>query len=508
MTREDAERKIARLEAELAQRDRLLEGLYKQVAKLLDEVARLSKQPSRGRARRKEREAKTARKRDADADPPTPPDRDEDDDDDSPKGVPRREPIDGDLERDLEEHPLDPNKVSCCPTPLLESREPKVLERKTLVPAHVRVRRVELHRAQCLCCGAVHTAQTPPLAMPNGSLTAVLIAYIVNGKCGLHLPLSRLIADLMAKGLRMAKSTMSNVMRHASGLLIPVYDRIVAALFSSHLIHIDGTGIKALTPGEKGSHRGQIAVYCNAEVTVYGYSEDKKGGRIHDFLRVGQPGGYRGDVVADAANNMDLLYRDGTIRECGCWFHARDKFEQAIPSASAAAHQAIAWMGTLFDVETRADRAGDSNSQRRARRKRDSIPLLRGFHRWMNAMQDRFTPDEELYKAIQYCRNHWCALTRFMTDGAIPMTNNLAERELGMIGRGRKAWLFAGSDAGGEWLAVLHTVVRTCQRLSVAPFEYLAWVLPKLSDLPVNRGRGHLSDLTPMSYAMRMTPTS
>jgi transposase len=161
-------------------------------------------------------------------------------------------------------------------------------------------------------------------------------------------------------------------------------------------------------------------------------------------------------------------------------------------------------MGTLFDVERRAERAGDTAEERRARRKRESIPLLQGIYTWMNRMQHRFAPDEELYKAVQYCRNHWCALTRFMTDGSTPMTNNLAERELGVIGRGRKAWLFAGSDDAGQWLAILHTVVRTCQRLSIAPLEYLAWVLPKLSDLPVNRGRGHLITLTPMAYADRL----
>jgi len=70
---------------------------------------------------------------------------------------------------------------------------------------------------------------------------------------------------------------------------------------------------------------------------------------------------------------------------------------------------------------------------------------------------------------------------------ATPMTNNLVEREI--IGRGRKAWLFAGSDAGGEWLATLYTVVRTCQRLAIAPFDDLNWALPRLSDLPVNGGR-------------------
>ena len=52
-----------------------------------------------------------------------------------------------------------------------------------------------------------------------------------------------------------------------------------------------------------------------------------------------------------------------------------------------------------------------------------------------------------------------------------------------------------------EWIAKLHTVVRTCQRLAIAPEEYLTWVLPKLSDLPVNRGKGHLGTLTPMAYA-------
>ena len=146
---------------------------------------------------------------------------------------------------------------------------------------------------------------------------------------------------------------------------------------------------------------------------------------MYSFLGVGEPNGYSGRLVADAANNMDRLYRDGTIQECGCWYHARDKFNVAAPGSPRAAAEAKAWMGTLFDVETRADRAGDTAAERRARRKRDSIPLLRGFYRWMNRTQYRYTPDEELWKAIQYCRNHWGPLTRFMTDGSIPMTNRL-----------------------------------------------------------------------------------
>lgn len=500
MPSDDADRRIEDLKAQLVQQRRLNEHLSAQVAKLLDEVAKLKKKPSRGRKRKKEQAARArAKGRTGDGESPKAPARDEPEDN-GDKATPRRGPIPEHLERHVEEYPLSAD-VGCCSSPLLEARDPRVLERKTIIPERVAVKRVELHRAQCLCCGAVHTAATPPLAMPNGSMSAALIAYVVHGKCGLHLPLKRILGVLMEKGMRVAKSTMSNVMEHAANLLIPIYDRIVAALFASDLIHLDGTGIKALTPGQKGSHRGQIAVYCNQELTVYAYSEDKKGQHMRDFLRVGETGGYRGNLVADAANNMDLLFRDGSIQECGCWYHARDKFDVAAPGTPAAAAEAKAWMGTLFDVETRADRAGDTDAERLARRKRESIPLLRGFYRWMNTTQHRYTPDEELWKAIQYCRNHWRALTRFMTDGSIPMTNNIAERELGVFGRGRKNWLFAGSDAGGEWLAILHTVVRTCQRLAVAPFEYLAWVLPQLSDLPVNRGKGTLASLTPMAYA-------
>ena len=492
------------LRAESTQQKRLIAALTKQLATLLDEVAKLTKKPpdKRKKGRSEGKAPTTPESGEEGGEAPKPPARAQRDKPDPPAGAgPRRGPLPDHLERDVTPYPLDPNIVPCCSTPLLEQRDPIVQERKDYVPASVRVERIELHRAQCVCCGTMHTAPMPPVAMPNGSMTAALIAFIVHGKCGMHLPLVRLIEELATKGLAMAKTTMSNVMRHAAGLLVPVYDRIVAALFAGGLVHVDGTGVKALQPGEKGSHRGQFAVVCNGQLTAYLYSEDKSGKHLLNFFGVGEPDGDQGDLVADAANNMDRLYVDSRIRECGCWYHARAKFEEAAAGSPAEAAEAIAWIGCLFDVEEAADAAGDTDAERRTRRKRDSVRLLRGFYRWMRAVQKRFLPDEDLYKAVQYCLNHWGPLTRFMTTGAVPMTNNLAERELGVIGRGRKAWLFVGSDAGGEWLAVLYTVVRTCQRLSVAPFDYLAWVLPKLSDLPVNRGRGHLGSLTPMAYA-------
>ena len=507
MSSDDLTRENQQLRAELAQRDRLILGLQNQMAKLLDQVAKLVE------ADKKKGRTKRARKRkskpSSDASPedaPKPPDRSDDDDDAGPKGTPRRGPLPQDLPREVDEHPIDPDRVECCATPLLEGMDPIVQERRDLVKAYTRIHQTVLHRAGCLCCGAVHTAENPPVAMPNGSMTASLLAYVVYGKCGLHLPLARIIEGLSALGMPVPKSTMSNVMRHVADLLTPIVDRIVAALFASDVLHLDGTGIDTLHPGEPGKHRGQVAVCCNEQLTAYIYSKDKRGKHFVEFLGVGKADGYKGLLVADAANNMDRLYGQG-ITECGCWYHGWSKFDEAKASSPATAAEGKAWIGTLTDIDAASERAGDTAAERLARRKRYAIPLLRGFYRWMRATQARFDPSEELYKAIQYCFNHWCALTRFMTDGRIPMTNNLAERELGPIGRGRKNWLFAGSDDGGTWLAKLHTVVRTCIRLAIAPDAYLTWVLPKLSDLPVNRGKGHLETLTPMAYAAALAAT-
>ena len=200
---------------------------------------------------------------------------------------------------------------------------------------------------------------------------------------------------------------------------------------------------------------------------------------------------------------MNLLFDDTGIIECGCWFHARDKFDRARASAPVRAEEGIAWIATFFEIEDQADEASEEARQRQQRRRRETRPLLGKFQRWMDETEAVFAPDEDISKAIRYCRNHWAALTRFLDDGRIPLTNNLAEREPGVIGRGRKNYLFAGSDAGARRLALVYTVVRTCERLGIDPFEYLSSVLPRISDLPVNRGAGHLESLTSTGWLER-----
>jgi transposase len=514
MNLEDAIRELEETKADLAQQKRLVEGLQNQMQKLLNELAKRDKKdpPKRESKRdKKERREKAAAAKAAAAKaaegkiaPEAPPRTERTGPDNADKGVPRRGPLPADVPRTTEHHSIADSR--CCEAPNLVRGADKVIEQRDFIPARVAVRRVELEQWVCQCCEAVHDAPLPEIAVPTGSMTGRMLAHIASSKCAMHLPLIRIADQIATLGFTIASSTMSNAMGLVSDLLSPIYDRTVARLFARPLIQLDGTGMKVLQPGEKGTHRGQFMVYCDDELTVYGYSESKAAKHLSEFLRVGERDEYQGFVVADSANNMACL-NDMSVRiRCGCWQHSRERFKAARVSAPKEAEEAIAWIGTFFDVEDAADLAGDTAEERAARRRRDTMPLIRRFWQWMAATQHRFDPGEDLYDAVQYCFNQRTVLQRFLTDGRIPLTNNRAETELGTIGRGRRGYLFAGSDASGHQLAKLYTVVRTCQRMAVAPFEYLAWVLPKLSDLPVNRGRGHLAQLVPWAYR-DMNPT-
>ncbi len=306
-------------------------------------------------------------------------------------------------------------------------------------------------------------------------------------------------------GADFAKATMSDAMEHISTLAEPVVEAIKNELFARKLMWFDGTGIKVLEPGKKGKHLGQITVYSDAEAAVYDYTSSKHGSHAAAFLRVGEENAYKGYLHADAASNANLLYKDGTIKECGCWYHAYDMFVEARTSAPDDANAGIAWIAALFQVEHEADEANDSPEQRLARRLRDTKPVLDGLVKWMAAAEVGYSYEEELPKAVRYVRNQWIPLTRILEDGRIHLTNNRAERDLAPVGRGRKAWLHAGSDSGGEWLGDLYTLVETCRREDLDPYDYLVDVLPKLSAMPVNRGR-RAADLTPNAWKRTRLP--
>jgi transposase len=116
-----------------------------------------------------------------------------------------------------------------------------------------------------------------------------------------------------------------------------------------------------------------------------------------------------------------------------------------------------------------------------------SRPLVCALETWLREQRARLSSKNETAKAIDYSLKRWPALTRFLDDGRLCMSNNAAERELRAVALGRNNWTFAGSDEGGRRAAAIYTLIQTAKLNNVDPQAWLADVLARLPDHPVRR---------------------
>src|SRR5881409_3081822 len=166
--------------------------------------------------------------------------------------------------------------------------------------------------------------------------------------------------------------------------------------------------------------------------------------------------------------------------------HARRKlFELAAVGKAPIAAEAVRRIDELFAIER--DISGKPAAERLAVRAERAEPLVLELEAWLRVQHARVSPKSETGKAIAYALNHWKALTRFLGDGRICLSNNAAERALRGVAIGRKSWLFAGSDRGGERAAAMFTLIETAKLNGVDPQAWLADVLRRIADHPASK---------------------
>ena len=213
--------------------------------------------------------------------------------------------------------------------------------------------------------------------------------------------------------------------------------------------------------------------------------------------------GFRGYLQADAFSGYDGIYAGGDVVEVGCNAHARRKFIEAQTTDPARAAAALAYYRQLYAIETAikaeiaklppdADEPARAAIRLRVRQER-AVPVLEAFETWLEAQKPDVLPKSPLGGAIGYVQNNWEALKRYTSSGYLSIDNNVSEQHMKTIATGRKNWLFTGSENGGKTMAILFSVVSSCQRHGHDPFVYLRDVLERLPDHPQDR----LADLLP-----------
>ncbi len=367
--------------------------------------------------------------------------------------------------------------------------------RRWKVVEHVR------EKVSCRCCEAISQPPAPSHPIARGRAGPNLLALVLAAKYGQHLPLTRQSTIYAGEGVELDVSTLADWVGSSAASLMPLVLGVRGHVFAAEPLHGDDTTVPVLA--KERTKIGRVWGYVRDDrpfggpdppAVAFFYSPDRGGEHPERHLA-----GFAGILQADAYAGFNRLYepgrQPGAILEAACWSHARRKlFELAAISKAPIASEAVRRIDELFKIEREIN--GFSAEQRVAVRKERAQPLVAELEVWMRVQYERVSRKSEIGRAIAYALNHWTALTRYLEDGRICMSNNAAERALRGIAVGRRNWTFAGSDRGGERAAAIYTLIETCKLNGVDPQAWLADVLARLPDHPAKR----IGDLLPWNW--------
>jgi transposase len=434
----------------------------------------------------------------------------------APEKKPRRRPkVSKDTPRERRE--LDPGDA--CPDCGGDLRVvgEDVSELLDMIAAQIKVIEIARVKKSCRRCERMVQEPAPSRPIPRSMAGPSLLAYIIVSKFDDHVPLYRLNEIFARMGADIPDTTMVDWCGGAMKTLSPLIETLEADVMASDLLHADDTPIRVLDRSAKKKElgkavkQGRIWAYVRYQRpwsgaappgVVYYFSPDRKGEHPRHHLA-----GSEGVLQADAYAGFKNLYErraDGLrqFREAACWAHLRRDFHDVWTSnKSQIAREALDRIGKLYDIEREI--AGQPAETRLAARKKHSADKVAAFKAWAEQQLTRISGKSDLAKAFRYALNRWPSFTLFLDDGRVAIDNNPAERAMRPIGVGRKNWLFAGSDSGGETLARAMTLIESAKMSGLDPQAYLADVLDRINDHKINR----LHELLPWNWAPRSEAT-
>lgn len=374
------------------------------------------------------------------------------------------------------------------------------------VPSHFkRVRHVR-PKMSCRACETIVQAPMPTLPIERGRPGPVLLAHVIVSKYCDHLPLHRQSDIYAREGVEIDRSVMAGWVGHMAALLEPLAERIARHVRAGRAIHADDTTVPVLDPGRGRTKTGRLWTAVRDErpygstappAAFYLYSPDRKAERAHALLK-----DCRGYLHADGYAGFGDLYEadlrtsaPAPLIEVACWAHARRKiYDVHVETKSPAAAQTLEMIARLFAIE--AGIRGKPPAERAAARREHAIPILDELRAFLDATLTKISGKSDFAKAIRYATSRWTALTRYIDDGRLEMSNNAAERAIRPLTLGRKNYLFAGSDEGGRRAAIMYTLIETARFNDVDPAAWLADVIGRIADYPISR----LDELLPWKW--------
>lgn len=408
-----------------------------------------------------------------------------------------------------------PTSCSCCGSDRIVKMGEDVTETLEVVPRQWKVIQTVREKFTCRSCEKISQPPAPFHPTPRGWAGPNLLAMVLFEKFGQHQPLNRQAERYAKEGVEISLSTLADQVGACAAALAPIHALIRTHVLEAERLHGDDTTVPLLAKG--GTRTARLWTYVRDDRPFAGgappaallhFSRDREMAHPNRHLA-----GWQGILQADAYGGYNDLYRGdrdpGPVSSALCWSHARRKFFELADiegivrkgkpahDISPVALEAVTKIDAIFDIERQIN--GLDATSRLAARQRLSRPLVEDLRDWMQAERDTMSRHNPVAKAIAYMfrADRWDAFTRFLDDGRICLTNNAAERALRGVALGRKSWLFAGSERGGERAAFIYSLIVTAKMNDVDPQAWLADVLARLPGTTASR----VPDLLPWNWS-------
>lgn len=326
--------------------------------------------------------------------------------------------------------------------------------------------------------GQIVTAPAPLKIIDKGIPGPGLLTHVVLSKYIDHCPAARQTKIFARDGVELHRNRLVDWIGAVAFLLEPLARRIGELALLAHALQVDDTHIKVLDRRKASNvKRGHLWLLVGDKKYVsVRYTENWTAERAEQFL-----GKRIGWMQVDGYAGYESIAKDRPILLVGCWMHARRHLVKALEAKDVRAAEPLHIIKRMYEVEAASKEADESHEQRHQRRQRELVPLLDELEQWKDAHRGVVPPSEPLGRAWTYLDNHWDILRVVVRDGALELDNGEVERVARGPAMGRRNWLFAGSDEGGERAATILTVLETAKRAGVDLREYLRDLLEKIA---------------------------
>lgn len=392
----------------------------------------------------------------------------------------------------------------CCAMVRVKTREVVRNSRLEFKPATLHVEEFLDMMFACPSCGdSIVVEPGMPESIVNGTAGPGLQTEIAISKYADASPLYRQEQRFARLGVHIPRSTMCGWLASTVTLARPVYELMKLLLLKSLAIATDDTPVKVQDRKKKKNIKtGRFWIYRgdnHQPFNVFDYTEGRARAGPKTFL-----GDWKGYLQGDCFSGNQALCTETGAVHVACHAHARRYFIKAQHYNKAACAEILQMFNTLFDIERDARELGLSPADVKLMREQEAKPILANMKTWLDAQVLVALPRSSFGKAVKYCLNNWQELNNYLLDGELRIDNNLAEQEMKTVAIGRKNWLFMGSDNGGEQAEVLLSIVSTCKRHQVNPWNYLYDIIIRLTENPDQ----DLEQLLPNNWKPKYLPNA